>query len=72
MAQNNLAEQLSREARMTRVERGTEAQRPLTTQARVLRLYRSSLCYRPVAPSAEELALKRRTLATSHAEGCEE
>lgn len=45
---------------MALVERGAEAQWPLTTQAQLLSLNRSSLYYRPVLPSAEELALKRR------------
>ena len=45
---------------MALVERGPEAEWPLTAQAQLLSLNRSSLYYRPVIPSAEELALKRR------------
>lgn len=69
MAQKkNRAEQLSRAVRMALVERGPEADWPLTTQAQLLSLNCSSLYYRPVLPSAEELALKRRIdeLYTAH------
>src|SRR5258708_22963223 len=45
---------------MVLVERGPEAEWPLTTQVQLLSLNRSSLYYRPVMPPAEELALKRR------------
>jgi putative transposase len=59
-SKKNLAEQLSRKARMVLVECGPEAEWPLTTQVQLLSLNRSSLYYRPVMPPAEELALKRR------------
>src|SRR5258708_35943221 len=45
---------------MVLVERGPEAEWPLTTQVQLLSLNRSSLYYRPVMLPAEELALKRR------------
>jgi putative transposase len=50
------------------VERGAEAEWPLTTQAHLLSLNRSGLYYRPSGPSAQELALKRRIdeLYTAH------
>lgn len=59
---------MSREARLALIERGPEAQWPLTTQAQLLSLNRSSLYYRPVVPLAEEVALKRRIdeLYTAH------
>src|SRR5258707_12037088 len=42
------------------VERGADAQVPLTTEAQLLTLNRSGLFYRLVGPSVGELAVKRR------------
>ncbi|WP_192812046.1 IS3 family transposase [Sulfobacillus thermosulfidooxidans] len=55
----NLASTLTRDERMTLLDRGADTL-PLTTQAALLSLNRSSLYYRPVGPDAEEIALKHR------------
>ncbi|AEJ40793.1 transposase IS3/IS911 family protein [Sulfobacillus acidophilus TPY] len=55
----NLASTLTRDERITLLDRGVDTL-PLTTQAALLSLNRSSLYYRPVGPDAEEIALKHR------------
>lgn len=51
---------MSREERLTLVDRGESRDLPIKTQAKLLGLNRSSLYYRPAGPSDEELDLKRR------------